>query len=382
MTKNLHLLYPASLYPHTAGGSLRSLPLAKLALDCFEDVTIFATDEKIRYEGHIDGVHIVQAIKFNSYLEKLQYFTEGLFSRNFSLKVPKTALYNKNSSIFQLEGPYFYNFLKKQGINKFILDEHNIYWELLKFPSTNPKEILYNKIACSRDNKIEVDALNAASHILVCSERDKQLIIAQIPYIADKITVIPNCVFARDYSEYMMHSPIKDEGNNPISVLFVGSLSYAPNIDAVRIVCSQIAPSFGDEVQFHIVGKNPPNIPKPSNVTFMGYVDDIKECILKSDICIAPLRYGSGTRFKILEYMAMGKPVISTSKGAEGIDYTNDKNILIEDDLDAFSEKIRILLDDKKMRDNIGKNAMDLIKQKYDWEIYRKTLHAVYESCM
>ncbi len=136
------------------------------------------------------------------------------------------------------------------------------------------------------------------------------------------------------------------------------------------------------KLQFYIVGKNPPNIPKPSNVTFLGYVENTKEFIMKSDICIAPLRYGSGTRLKILEYMAMGKPIISTSKGAEGIDYTENKNIIIEDDFDAFSEKIRIVLDDKRLRDDLGKNAMDLIKQKYNWEIYRKTLHNVYKKYM
>ncbi|QSZ67888.1 glycosyltransferase [Methanofollis aquaemaris] len=378
---HLSLLYPGSICPDLTGGYLRTIPLAKLVRDDFIEVNIYTTDENKKYHGQIDGINIIQDKKFNGSLDKFVYYFNGLFSNNFNLKVPECALDNIDDTLFQLEGPYFYNFIKKTNIDRFILDEHNIYWELQEFPSSDPKELVYNTISGARNKKIELEALNAADHVLVCSKRDKQLILAHLPHIVDKITVIPNCVFASEYSQYIMDASVKNRDNEPCSVLFVGSLSYAPNIDAVRIICSRIAPVFGDEVQFLIVGKNPPDIPRPSNVNFVGYVDDVKEYIMKSDICIAPLRYGSGTRLKILEYMAMGKPIVSTSKGAEGIDYTENKDIIIEDDLDAFSEKIRILLDDRRLRINLGKNAMDLIQQKYDWEIYRKTLHEVYEAC-
>jgi glycosyltransferase involved in cell wall biosynthesis len=112
----------------------------------------------------------------------------------------------------------------------------------------------------------------------------------------------------------------------------MGLLSYPPNADAVRNICNIIAPDFDDAVEFIIAGNNPPKIKnKPKNVKFLGYVDDLKKHISKSDICIAPLMFGSGTRFKILEYMALGKLVVSTAKGAEGIDYTHDENIIIVD---------------------------------------------------
>ena len=78
--------------------------------------------------------------------------------------------------------------------------------------------------------------------------------------------------------------------------------------------------------------------------------------------------------------MAMGKPVISTAKGVEGIDCTPNKDVIIEDNIEAFSERIEELLEDKKKMDDIGKNAMELIKQKYDWKIYKKTLQSVYDA--
>lgn len=118
----------------------------------------------------------------------------------------------------------------------------------------------------------------------------------------------------------------------------------------------------------------------PDNVLIMGYVDDIKREILNSDLCIAPLEHGSGTRLKILEYFAMGKPVISTSKGAEGIEYTPRKDIIIEDDIHKYPQIIETLIDDEKEKGRLGRNAKTLIKDKYDWKIYEKPLFKVYEE--
>ena len=113
---------------------------------------------------------------------------------------------------------------------------------------------------------------------------------------------------------------------------------------------------------------------------FPGYVDDIKSVIASADICIAPIRSGSGTRIKILEYMAMGKPVITTSKGAEGIEYTDGLNIIIEDRIENYPEIIRHLLDDEKKRLALGREGRKLITEKYDWEMYRKRLEKIYRD--
>ena len=157
-------------------------------------------------------------------------------------------------------------------------------------------------------------------------------------------------------------------------------MSYFPNSDAVQLICTKIAPKLDDKIRFIIIGKEPPTIRKPKNVDFLGYVDDVKRYIRKSDICIAPLRYGSGTRLKILEYMALGKPVISTSKGAEGLEYINSVNMIIEDNIDSFPERILELIEKKSKRDEIGKNARQLIEEKYDWDIYKEKLVRIYEE--
>ena len=191
--------------------------------------------------------------------------------------------------------------------------------------------------------------------------------------------MIPNCV---DFKKYETYSKIKEDNEEILKILFIGLLSYPPNIEALYNICNIIAPDFEDNVEFIIVGKNPPKIIHPKNVKFLGFVDDVKKYILNSDICIAPLTYGSGTRLKILEYMAMGKPVISTSKGAEGIDYVNNKNIIIENNISNFPAIINDLWDDKSRRDQLGKEAKKLIKLSYDWQNYEKILNNIYEEVL
>ena len=380
MFDELRILYPNAIYPEKSGGYLRTFNIAKLASEKFKKTYIFSVDENTKYNGEVNGLHITQEKKYLNTIDKVKYYSEGLFSGDFALRSPDSAFHNKNNALFQIEAPLFYNLLKKKGIKKYVLDAHNVCWELLTFPNFNLKYKIYNKLAFKRDKLIEIKALQNATHILACSQRDRQLMLQEVIGIGEKVTVIPNCV---DFSEYENFLKIhkKETGKNEVfCVLFVGAFSYPPNIDALHTICNKIAPNSGNNVQFIIIGKNPPDISKPKNVKFLGYVDDVKRYILESDICIAPLRYGSGTRLKILEYMAMGKPVISTAKGVEGIDYTPNKDVIIEDNIDAFSEKIKELLEDKKKMEDIGKNAMELIKQKYDWKIYKKTLHSIYDA--
>ena len=204
----------------------------------------------------------------------------------------------------------------------------------------------------------------------------------EVPEVNSKIVVMPNCVDFDEFSSYFNSDQKIDSAGEKFNVTFIGSLFYPPNRDAVDIIVSTIAPHFSNDVQFLIVGKNPPDLHTPDNVHFLGYVDDIKQTISQSDICIAPLRFGGGTRIKILEYMAMKKPVISTSKGAEGLCVRNGEHIILEDDLELFHEQIYTLLnDDKKMR-VIGEKGHALVREKYDWKLYKGALEKEYKRLL
>lgn len=379
MFDELRILFPTHIYPEKHGGYYRTFNIAKLASEKFSKTRIFAVGENVEYEGESDGIYITQKKNYSNIVDKGIGDLKALCTKNYSIRMPNQTFYNKKDALFQIEGPFFYNLLKKKGIEEYILDEHNVYWELLTFPSFNLKNKFYKKLTFKRNKSIEIEALKNASHILVCSERDKQKILQEVPETKEKTTIIPNCMDFREYENYLRIKEVEKRKIGAFHVLFVGLLTYFPNIDAIDIICNKIAPDFDNNVQFIVIGKNPPHIKnKPDNVKFLGYVNDLKEYIFKSDVCIAPLRYGSGTRFKILEYMAMGKPVISTTKGVEGIEAIGNRDIIIEDNINMFSIRLKELLDDEEMAKKIGRNGMDITKRKYDWKIYRKTLLEIY----
>lgn len=378
MFDNLNIISHLPIYPEKSGGYLRIFNIARLATHSFKNTSIFAVDENIEYSGTLCGINVIQSRKYINSIDKLNYFYRGVFSKNFSLKTSSQAFENTKSSLYQIEGPHFYNLLLQKGIKNYILDEHNVYWELYNFPPMDLKEKIFNKIAFNRDKNVEIQALKNAAHVIVCSNRDKINILEVVPEIESNISIIPNCVNLSEYEIFQQNNVLPS--HNKFYILFMGLLSYFPNKDAVNLICNKIAPCFGNDVKFIIVGKNPPITKHPDNVEFLGYVDDIKKYVLQSDICISPLRYGSGTRFKILEYMAMGKLVISTTKGAEGIDYTNMKNIIIEDNIDIYPQIINQLIENKEKRESIGKEAIELIRNKYNWDSYLNVLDRIYTN--
>jgi glycosyltransferase involved in cell wall biosynthesis len=377
--QELRILHRKAIYPDTFGGNLRTLNIAQLARSTFNKITVFSMDNDLDYEGDVAGVHIVQENELHTVTEKLSYFGRAIFARELVVPYTNRAFINSEHSLFQIEDPLLYPLLKKKEISRFILDEQDVNWEKYGIPRSSIKQRLYAKIASRRDKENEKQALRHAAHVICCSHRDRDILINEVPGIEEKISVIPNCVNLRDYDPSPLTTPREPEPHKS-RILFIGTLSYPPNTDAARLISQVIAPRSPHHYQFTIAGKNPPSLYHPENVQFPGYVSDLKDTIAGADICIAPIRFGSGTRLKILEYMVMGKPVISTLKGAEGIEYTDGLNIIIEDEIENYPEIIRQLLDDERRSSNLGREARKLIEEKYDWELYRKPLGKIYRE--
>lgn len=376
MSNRLNILYPTSFYPHIDGGFLRTFNIAKIASSVFDETNLVATDEKISYRNKYGSLNLVQDLRYKGHFDKMAYYYEGVFSKSFSWRVPKKFL--KGDYFFQIEEPLFYNALMKKGIKTYILDEHNVNWRIYALPGSNIKEKVFRYLTRNRNLDIEKKALLDAYKIMVCSEIDRKILIEALPQIEEKILIIPNCVNFIEYEEYLNSH---ERNENEKTVVFIGTFDYFPNLDALKIICKLA--KILDDITFKVIGKNPPcHIKYPDNIEIKGYVDDIKREIMNSDLCIAPIRYGSGTRLKILEYMAMGKPVISTKKAAEGIEYTKGKNIVIEDNILKMANLIEELVENEKEKKRLGKNAKKLIEKKYDWEIYKKPLRDIYREFM
>lgn len=206
------------------------------------------------------------------------------------------------------------------------------------------------------------------SNFQVCisaSTQERQLLSRAVPSY-QSFEVIPNGVDLAGYQDVQ-------EVPQPNTLIFTGSFSFRPNYEAmvwfIREVYPRIQAKIPD-VHLTITGdhaKRP--LPSTNNVTLTGFVDDIRPLIARSWLSVVPLHVGGGTRLKILEAMALGTPVVATSKGAEGIEVKPEEHILIADSPEDFANAIIRLLEDLALRQKLVENARQLVCEKYDWAV-------------
>jgi len=212
---------------------------------------------------------------------------------------------------------------------------------------------------------------------LVVSEMDGNLLRFLNPAL--DISVIPNGVDAKSIVPY----PPEGRSKN---LLFVGSMDYEPNEDAVCYFYRQIFPlvkkDFPDIV-FTAGGRNPPtdllNPAENPDLVFTGRVDDVRPLYEKAMLSVVPLRSGGGTRLKILEAMATGTPVVSTVIGCEGLAVEDKKNIMIANTPEEFAKKIIQLVSDKELWKKVSQEGRKLVEEQYDWELIACSLLDVYK---
>jgi glycosyltransferase involved in cell wall biosynthesis len=218
--------------------------------------------------------------------------------------------------------------------------------------------------------------------IIACSEKDlKQFEIMNGGKL--KGAVIPNGVS-------LMKNGLDTDRESYIAdhIIFCGSLDYEPNREGLSWFCKEIFPLILKQkpaARFMVVGKGDPGkelgrVLQSDFITYYGKVDDVNIFYAKAAVAIVPLLSGSGTRLKILEAMGRGVPVISTSKGAEGIGYTAGQNVLIADDKVAFAEAVLQLLSDRTLARSLVSKAYMLVKEYYDWDIIGNKLYAFIEA--
>ncbi|MDI6827398.1 MAG: glycosyltransferase family 4 protein, partial [Armatimonadota bacterium] len=140
------------------------------------------------------------------------------------------------------------------------------------------------------------------------------------------------------------------------------------------------------EIKLNIVGRSPVQrvraLANIEGVTLFSDVPEVRPFYEKSAVSVVPLRSGGGTRLKILESMAFGVPVVSTSIGCEGLDVTHGENILIADTPKAFAESVLSILNDQSLRNKLINNGRKLVENKYDWDIIATRLLKIYDELL
>lgn len=248
-----------------------------------------------------------------------------------------------------------------------LLFQHNVessLWQRMAAVESNPIKKLSFAIEAAKMTRYERATLGRFHHVIAVSEHDRRQMLQMNP--ACSITVVPTGV---DTHKFHVAPPSSAQ---PPRVVFTGSMDWEPNIDAVDYFCREIWPQIRAEfsdAMFQIVGRNPFAKVKrlaSASVEVTGTVPSVEEYLDKASVVIVPLRIGGGTRLKIFEAMAMGKAMVSTSIGAEGLEVESGRDLLLADDTSSFADAVLLLLRDAALRRKFEQAAVRLAAQ-YDW---------------
>lgn len=196
------------------------------------------------------------------------------------------------------------------------------------------------------------------------------------------IETVPNGVD----TEYFKPVP----GCETPSLIYAGGMNMFANCDAVLYFIQEIWPiikASRPDVLFFAVGQDPPPAlidiaKKDSSVKITGFVTDVRPYISRASVYVVPLRVGGGTRLKVLDAMAMGKAIVSTSIGCEGINVSDGNNILLADAPHVFAEKVVNILNDRTLMLKLGNEARNSVVENYSWTKIGKKLQNVYETAV
>ncbi|MCS6859889.1 MAG: glycosyltransferase [Abditibacteriales bacterium] len=197
------------------------------------------------------------------------------------------------------------------------------------------------------------------------------------------VLVSPNGV---DVQLYQPLPPLA--ANAKPEILFTGYMAYTPNHDGAQWFCRDILPLIHrqmPEAHFTIMGRSPkPEVAALASerVTVTGEVPDALPYFRRAAVCVVPLRMGSGTRLKILEAFALGKAVVSTTVGAEGLEVVPGQHLLIADDPPSFAAAVVRVLRDADLRERLGRAGRELVEQRYDWRQIVREIERVYETAL
>ncbi|HKZ99446.1 MAG TPA: glycosyltransferase family 4 protein [Thermoplasmata archaeon] len=282
--------------------------------------------------------------------------------------------------------------LDRLGLNQYgddvpmILDEHNVYWNLLPYEIVNApffrtwpgrraavREWLVPRLL-ERAKRFEMAALRKAARVLATSAADRRQILQECPDLAPRVSVLPNCVDTRRIRALPDPTGSRD-------VVFVGDHNYVPNQEADAFIVRELAPAFPD-VRFLLVGSNRSAGPFGPNVFATGHVPDLLGLLRNAAVCIAPLSHGSGTRLKILTYLAAARAVVATTKACEGLPVEDGRHLLIRDDPAEFRRAVGRLLRDAQARRDLGAAGRDLVEAQLDWRVHVPRLRAVCEEAI
>jgi glycosyltransferase involved in cell wall biosynthesis len=394
---NILILCNKSPYPAREGGPIAMNMIIEGLISAGHHVRVLAMNtnkysvnpidipyeykEKTRIElVYVDlSFHPVKA--FINLFTGRSYHVERFISGAFALKL-KDILREEEFDVIQFEmtfmSPYL-ELVRQNSKAKTVLRAHNIehmIWERISETTTNPLKRLYLQHLARTLKKHELTVINDFDGVAAITKNDADFFIqagCRVPIID-----IPFGINLTRFPE--LRQETKDT-----TLFSIGAMNWIPNEEGIRWFLETVWPDVTKQfpfLKYFIAGREMPawlNDSHHPNVEIAGEVDDALKFINEHSVMIVPLFSGSGIRIKIIEGMACGKTIISTTVGAEGIHYTNLEDILIADEPDAFIQMISACMNDKVFLNRIGYNARELIKKDYDRTLIIQKLLGFYQ---
>lgn len=252
-----------------------------------------------------------------------------------------------------------------------ILEEHNYmtsWMEEQYRAQRNPARRLLRWMTWQKRRRYECWLYPQFDGCSMVSEKDRRAVQSTIPEYTGKVEVIPNGVDL-EWNQPGLSEP------RPDTLVFNGSLTYYANADAMQFFASDILPYIQRQrpgvtldVTGQMDGVDLAWLPRSGSVRPTGYLEDVRPAVAGSWACVVPLRIGGGTRLKILEALALGTPVIATSKGAEGLDLAAGHEILIADSPEQFAACTLEVLVDQGLRARLAQAGRRAVEERYGWK--------------
>lgn len=372
-------------YPANDGGAIACLNLTRGFALLGHKVTVFSMNT---LKHHTDISEIPESVKdwaefrlvdvparispvaatFNLLFSEKPYNAVRFISKSFAGELRK-LLEEKKFDIIQLEGLYvcpYIPLIRKYSDAKIVYRAHNIeheIWERTAAISSGLKR-MYLKILARRIKTFEKGFINSYDLLVPITERDGIML--------DKLGNKQPMHVSPTGIETTVLIPHSKNLEHP-SLFHIGSLEWAPNQEGLIWFIDKCWPKIHEkfpDLKFYIAGRKAPdwlirrfNAP---NIVFKGEVPDAYQFMNSKSVMVVPLFSGSGMRIKIIEGMALGKPIVSTPIGTEGISTQSGKNILIADNEKEFIDDVERLITDHELFQSISRNAIEYIQEKFD----------------
>lgn len=389
------MLAPYLPYPLLSGGQIRTYNLLK-KLSGKHQITLFALIKDDAERAHIpELMKYCQEVKVFKRSKKpftLRNILKTGFSgypflviRNYVPEVigaVKKSIGQKKYDLIHAETFYMMPHIPETSI-PIILAEQTV--EYLGYESYASKAPFYLKPFLNIDiNKIkrwEKFYWNACQRLVVMSDADKKLIAGNMTD-PSKISVVENGVDTLWFSEVERAEPEEP------TILSVGTFKWLPNIEAVSYLVEKVWPIIGKEIpnaRLNIVGNDPtPKILSYGDrdpwISVRGRVPDIRDAFKSAHVLLAPVFSGKGTRYKVLEALATGTPVVATTIAVEGLGVEDGKHVLIANHAETMAEKTILLLNNPDLRKTLAAAGKSFVSKRYDWNLIASKLDKIYNT--